>query len=190
MSGIASAGEPRRANLLRPLVRLYPRAWRHRYEAEFTDMLDAQPLSVHLVIDVLFGAVDARVRPQGIVEPPTQRRGADMTASVSGSERAHSSWCIGSGASLTRRDQALGAAVMLGSTVVLALAYVAIHARFGDNAYLDSFAVTPFIAPLILSLPFTYLKGRPALSQAIFIGGSLLLLVAINLVIGFITARM
>jgi hypothetical protein len=41
------------------LVRLYPRAWRQRYEAEFTALLEQQTLTVADVIDVLRGALDA-----------------------------------------------------------------------------------------------------------------------------------
>jgi ClpX C4-type zinc finger protein len=41
------------------LVRLYPRAWRRRYGAEFQALLEQQPLGPGEVIDILRGALDA-----------------------------------------------------------------------------------------------------------------------------------
>ncbi len=42
------------------LVRLYPRAWRRRYEEEFVALLEEQPLTLGVVFDVVRGALDAR----------------------------------------------------------------------------------------------------------------------------------
>jgi hypothetical protein len=46
------------------LVRLYPSAWRERYGAELEDLLDTQPDSPRVIVDVLLGAVDAHVHPE------------------------------------------------------------------------------------------------------------------------------
>jgi hypothetical protein len=43
------------------LLRLYPPAWRARYGDEFTALLDLAPLSLWTVLDVLLGALDARL---------------------------------------------------------------------------------------------------------------------------------
>ena len=45
------------------LVRLYPSRWRRRYEAEFRALLDEEPLSPRLIVDVVAGAFLARVEP-------------------------------------------------------------------------------------------------------------------------------
>jgi hypothetical protein len=42
------------------LLRLYPRAWRQRYGAEFAALLEQQPLTPLAVVDVVRGALDAR----------------------------------------------------------------------------------------------------------------------------------
>jgi hypothetical protein len=42
------------------LVRLYPRAWRRRYEGEFIAVLEQQPLTAGALFDIVRGAVDAR----------------------------------------------------------------------------------------------------------------------------------
>lgn len=64
-----------------------------------------------------------------------------------------------------------------------------LHVAGGDNPYVDSFAFVPFLAAYILSLPFTYLKGRRGTTQIVFVVGSLALVIIGALAIGFITAR-
>jgi hypothetical protein len=50
------------------IVRLYPRAWRERYEEEFVAMLEQGPVSIKDLFDVALGAVDAWLRPQVVRE--------------------------------------------------------------------------------------------------------------------------
>jgi hypothetical protein len=46
------------------LVRLYPQAWRDRYEAEFLGILEARPPSGRDRLDIVRGALDARLHPE------------------------------------------------------------------------------------------------------------------------------
>jgi hypothetical protein len=46
------------------LVRLYPRAWRERYEAEFLALLAERPPSTRDTLDTVGGAIDAHLHPQ------------------------------------------------------------------------------------------------------------------------------
>lgn len=46
------------------LLRLYPAAWRARYGDEFAELLASRPPSLRDRLDILFGAVDARLNPQ------------------------------------------------------------------------------------------------------------------------------
>jgi hypothetical protein len=46
------------------LLRLYPRTWRTRYEAEFLELLAARPLRLADRMDILLGALDAHLDPQ------------------------------------------------------------------------------------------------------------------------------
>ena len=174
--------------MLRPLLRLYPRAWRSRYGDEFAELLDSEPVSLSLVIDVLFGAVDARVRPQASVHT-AQAREQPQPGGGTMVEKILELRCVGYGPNVTRRDQWAAVIVMLGGTVVLTLVWMAAHVRFGDNPYVDAFSLVPFLTAMLLSMPLTYLKGRPAVSQAVFVGASVLVLVAFSLLLGFITAR-
>lgn len=43
------------------LIRLYPRAWRRRYETEFRALLDQHTLNVWDVADIVRGALDAHL---------------------------------------------------------------------------------------------------------------------------------
>jgi hypothetical protein len=45
------------------LVRLYPSGWRGRYEDEFRALLEEEPVSARLVLDVIAGAFAARLDP-------------------------------------------------------------------------------------------------------------------------------
>lgn len=53
---------------MKRLVRLYPRAWRERYEEEFVAMLEQRPASVRDYFDVALGALDAWLAPQVVSE--------------------------------------------------------------------------------------------------------------------------
>jgi hypothetical protein len=56
------------------LLNLYPRAWRERYEDEFLALLEARPPGAHDRLDIVRGAIDARLHPNadrgGSLEPP------------------------------------------------------------------------------------------------------------------------
>ena len=52
------------------LLRLYPAAWRRRYEAEFLGLLEERPVGALLSVDVLLGAVDAHLHPNLIGSEP------------------------------------------------------------------------------------------------------------------------
>ncbi len=46
------------------LARLYPGAWRERYEGEFLALLAERPLGAFAIADVIRGALDAHLHPQ------------------------------------------------------------------------------------------------------------------------------
>src|SRR5579885_3392735 len=49
--------------LIRWLLRLYPRAWRERYADEITLVLAAHRVTLWTALDMLLGALDARLHP-------------------------------------------------------------------------------------------------------------------------------
>lgn len=58
------------------LLRLYPAAWRERYEVEFRLLIRERPIGVRGAIDIVRGAVDAQLHPDlvgGSPQPWTHR---------------------------------------------------------------------------------------------------------------------
>ena len=71
------------------LLALYPRAWRARYGDEFADLLESRPPSVRDRLDIVLGAIDARINPQVPGEEPREvqvagDRAARLLAVVTG----------------------------------------------------------------------------------------------------------
>jgi hypothetical protein len=69
---------------MRLLLHLYPAAWRERYGEEFTALLEERPLSPFDVLDVVFGAMDARIRPHALALDLAPRRKRFMNARIGG----------------------------------------------------------------------------------------------------------
>lgn len=69
---------------MRLLLRLYPAAWRARYEDEFLAVLEERPLSPFDVFDVVLGALDARLRPRSLAIDLAPRRTNPMNARIAG----------------------------------------------------------------------------------------------------------
>jgi hypothetical protein len=58
------------------LLRLYPAAWRERYEAEFIGTLQERPVGLAGTVDIVQGAIDAHLHPEligGAPHPLTYR---------------------------------------------------------------------------------------------------------------------
>lgn len=158
------------------LVRLYPRAWRERYGAEMSAMLEQMSLTPAAVIDLVAGAVDARVAPHLL---------ASRSNSSSEKEKAMLSSMMkrcAAGPALSVRDQWIGASVMLGSCLLFSVAYVYAAHRYRGNELVDAFGVMAFPAALLISMPFTYVKGHSRITQWIIVGVSLVILAAISYV--------
>ena len=153
------------------LLRLYPRAWRDRYGAEMSAMLEQMRLTPAAIIDLVAGAIDARVAPHVAAAPRT----------VSTSEKEQSMFnslmkrCA-AGPALSTRDHAIGAAVLLGSSLIFAIAYVLAARRYPGNELVDAFGIMAFPAALLLSMPFTYVSGHSRITQAIIVGVCLVIL--------------
>lgn len=54
------------------LLRLYPKAWRQRYEAEMQALLDQHEVTIGTRLDLLRGALDASLFDRGFAMRPTQ----------------------------------------------------------------------------------------------------------------------
>lgn len=66
------------------LIRLYPAAWRARYEDEFLALLEERPVSPFDALDILLGALDARLRPRSLAIELAPRRSPSMNVRLAG----------------------------------------------------------------------------------------------------------
>lgn len=108
------------------LLRLYPAAWRERYEEEFLALLEARPPTLGDRFDVVRGAIDARLHPQ------VQRSPQDPISD----ERA-------AGPKIAR---VLGFGAILGGAIWVAAWFLAINGPvvgYGDSSYRDGQGAIP-----------------------------------------------
>jgi hypothetical protein len=169
------------------LLKLYPRRWRDRYGEEFVALLRDQRWSFGLLVDVVAGAVDARIAPQ---RPAGAPHDVIQEGDVGMFARALKFKCAGYDPSLTPRDRRTSAAIQLGGTLALALVWMWLRVTYRGNPYIDACLFLTFLGPYVLSMPFNSLKGRSRETQAIIMGGTLAILVAIALGAGFVAARL
>jgi hypothetical protein len=76
-----------------------------------------------------------------------------------------------------------------GSCLGLTIGWMMLRARFPDHPVVDALGVMPFFIGMLLSARYTYLKGRPAAVQAIFIGAGTLLFALFFVVVSLIAGR-
>ena len=160
------------------LIRLYPPAWRRRYGPELAELLTTQPPSFRTAIDRVAGAIDAWFHPQSST--------AVMAADSKGTEAMIPEMLklrgYGQRVPPTTADALKAAAVTVGGSLALVLALWWAKAVYGENPYLESFAVTLWIVPMLIGFSFTELKGRSAAVKAVFIGIPSAIVIAIALV--------
>jgi hypothetical protein len=110
-------------------VRLYPAAWRERYEREFAELLEARPRGLMDRVDIVRGALDAHLHPQ-------VRRDTDPTSEPSRPEQ------------VLRVVRRLGLGAIAGAAVWLAAFAVASAGPIrydGDGAYRDGASAGPLL---------------------------------------------
>jgi hypothetical protein len=170
------------------LLRLYPRVWRRRYGAEVAEMLAGRPFSLAVAIDLLAGAIDARLHPAATLavasaqRPPTEDKTMLKTRGFVCAALA--------GPGLARADQWRANGTTIGGTLVLVAIWMYAHVHAGDDPYIDSLSVMTYMLPFLVSLRHTSLRNRPASVQAIFIGGWSVLLTVFMLGIGWVTTKL
>lgn len=169
------------------LLRLYPAPWRRRYGGEVAEMLADRGFSLRIAIDLVAGAIDVWLHPSATLAA------AGVADSHAGEKKTMLNRiarfdCVGP--DVTRADQWKATIVAVGGTLVLSLAWMAVHLRIGDNPYIDSLSLMTFIVPMMYSMRYTYLKSRSAGVQAVFVGGFSLLIAALMLGAGWIASRL
>jgi hypothetical protein len=122
------------------LILLYPSRWRDRYEDEFGALLEQEPWSAHLVLDVVSGAIRARFDPY----PLPIRKEIAMTARR-----------IENGAALVAALLVLPALILLSSAAIRLIQPTAYEPAQTANAIVNWFGslhavwVALIIGPLV-----------------------------------------
>jgi hypothetical protein len=119
------------------LVRLYPRAWRDRYEEEFLALLEARPPTSLDRLDIVRGALDARLHPQ-------VRRSEDPAPTPA--DRGPDDWLV------ARR---LGYGALVGAGAWLLAWWLAANGPMiydGYGGYRDGSAGLPFVLVAVVLL--------------------------------------
>jgi hypothetical protein len=120
-----------------------------------------------MAIDLVAAAVDAWLNPQS------------STAAVASDARAESAMvpkmlklkCAGYGPNVTKTDNLKAAALVIGGSLLAALAYIWATARDVQNPYVESLFLVSWLVFFVFSQHYTTLKGCRALVQAALIGG-------------------
>ena len=154
---------------MRALLRLYPKAWRDLYGNEFAAILATQRMSPRLLLDIIGGAVDARLQPQ------VRTNKGDMMAMTLLKRCA-------AGPELSTRDQRNTAATMVTFSLLFGGLYVWAAYLYRGNDLVDALGIMVFPASLVVAMPFTSLKGHSRVSQALIVGGLLAILAGISYV--------
>lgn len=153
------------------LVRLYPRAWRERYGEEFEELLGSRGIGLRLIVDIVFGALDARLAPQ------PQVAGAARDAGRGGRVMA----VLRAGCGTVSTGQEIRYAVLAaGATVAYALVYVWLKHTVGQNVWVrpmgNTVIAVPSLTYVLLAMRHWSLRARLA-----FCGGVLALVFLIEL---------
>ena len=153
------------------LVRLYPASWRARYGDELAHVIEAQPLTPRLIVDVIGGALDARLHRR--VMASSDAGGRSMTSSLMAR-------CASGGPRLTKEEQWRANGVMIGASLALGALYIWAKIAFVDGDIVDAFGIMAFPAAMIVAMPFSYLKDASRTTKVIATGGMLLFLAGVS----------
>lgn len=151
------------------LLRLYPRAWRERYEEEFLALLEQTDSSPLDLADVALGALDAHLRPQ-------------VTATSVGGERRPMM-------SRTTFLQGSAVAAMIGSVLLLIVIGRQLMYSILDGLAADSVGLAGAVLMVIgvVGFAFAYARRTGGLGQ----GGLLIAFLGLSsLTLGFVGAVM
>ena len=157
------------------LLKLYPRAWRQRYGAELEELVASQPRSLQLVIDLLGGAVDARLKPQMAARQPDNALADDR----GGSEMLTRMLVCGATAKTSRKDALLGAGLTIGAALVVATIML-----IGRNDVTETIGLVMFPGVLAVGTMSMRMSRHSMPARVVLTLGPLLVLFLIGLVVG------
>lgn len=133
------------------MLRLYPRAWRRRYGEEVAELIASQPRSFRLWLDLLAGAMDARMNPQWSPAPATASGGNQMQGLLR--------LCTTTG--FAPGDRRRGNRTLILSSLGLVALALVMQLGFGMRVLSQTLLFSAYPVSLILAGQCTYLKPYP-----------------------------
>ncbi len=162
------------------LLRLYPRAWRERYGAEIEEVIGAQRPSLQLLVDLLGGAIDARLKPQAFA----RRLQAETSDARGETDMVHRLKCGDAAvANMTIRESMISGGMSIGFALVLAAVLFAT-----DNELVETILLTMSPGIFVLGVQWHYLRGHSLPARIGLIAAPLVILFLIGLAAGFAVA--
>jgi hypothetical protein len=143
------------------LLRLYPRAWRERYGDELLAMTGDGPLSLRKTVDLVAGAVDARVT-QGETMP-----------------RVLKNLCATGNVQTGLADGVRGAVTIVGVSLLLSGAGI-LAGRYGWDTVREFVLGISFPASMVAMSHVMYLRRQSAAAKWAITGGTLAILTVIT----------
>ncbi len=160
----------------RQLLRLFPRGWRERYGDEFLATAEDKDLRLQQVIDIAACAIDAWTSPE--VRRAIRRVRADGISGESLMLNKLMTSCGSTELVWNRRDAVLAALALIGGSIFFSGLGIVVK-RAGFELTGEALVGVAFPGSLLLSMPFTYLKGKCWRTQLVLVGLPLLLLLLI-----------
>jgi hypothetical protein len=157
---------------------MYPRAWRERYGDEFLALVGDRPVRFPQIIDIVSAAIDAHLssdlRAMASRGHVTHLQGGTAVMEALKQSCIHDRPAI-----ISKRDAWTGAGVMIGGSILMSVAGIALN-RAGFDTFGEAVKAAAFPVSMLLSMPFTFVKGKSWKAQGVLVGIPLLIIVLLT----------
>ncbi len=170
------------------MLRLYPAPWRERYGEEFGAVLASQRVSAGLVVDVLAGAIDARIHPQIrhlASDEIVQSKSGDDTMTLAMLQR-----CAVGGPKLSSTERRIASRLAISSSLVMAILYIVLTKIYREAPAVQAVLWTAVILPTFIYRQTAYLRTRSWLTQAFVLVAGILATYVFMLAVCMVAVRL
>lgn len=159
------------------LLRLYPRAWQRRYGEEVAELLASEPPSLRLLVDLIAGAIDARLNPHW----------TPVSTSGGGAEAMDTFLRSCAGCRLSVKDSPRSSAWLIGVSLASVLLALSLQFTVGRSPFSMALLLAGFpIALLVTAHQSVEPKPYSRAARMILLIGSIIAIYGFMLVVAFI----
>ncbi len=145
------------------LLRLYPRAWRRRYGDEMAALLAGERRSPRLVLDLVAGAIDARLNPQLTPGSVPEEGDTSMRSLLVSCHRS----------SFTHAEMRASALWMIGAAAGLPTLAMVLRTLLDDRTLSDALLYGSFPMALILASQASLLRPYSRAARIVIVVAAL-----------------